>query len=41
MSPQISKDLKALIVQWKWNLLILFLIALASYWLKDLSLIHI
>ncbi|MEP9146913.1 hypothetical protein ABKT18_02230 [Enterobacter hormaechei] len=35
MSPQISKDLKALIVQWKWNLLILLLIALASYWLKD------
>ncbi|MBK0544640.1 hypothetical protein GZ027_01085 [Klebsiella pneumoniae] len=35
MSPQISKDLKSLIVQWKWNLLILFLIALASYWLKD------
>ncbi|EMP4202284.1 hypothetical protein [Klebsiella variicola] len=35
MSPQISKDLKALIVQWKWNLLILFLISLASYWLKD------
>ncbi|EBP3426914.1 hypothetical protein UA53_15630 [Salmonella enterica] len=35
MSPQTSKDLKALTVQWKWNLLILFLIALASYWLKD------
>lgn len=35
MSPQISKDLKALVVQWKWNLLILLLISLASYWLKD------
>lgn len=34
MSPQTSKDLKALIIQWKWNLLILFLIAVASYWLK-------
>ncbi len=35
MSPQTSKDLKALIMQWKWNLLILVLIAIASYWLKD------
>ena len=35
MSPQARKDLQALAMQWKWNLLILSIIAVASYWLKD------